>query len=184
MDIATIRIERSPRVVFVTLVIASATVFCSEAYSQDLVRVDGVTTQCVVNQPRQVQNPGPASAVLFPSPQYGYCSGSIQHNCVTAKQPFYPQSSAYETISTACVGTFTDVHTQQAVDLANLQTKMQQQLDIMQKDINLLNQRLATDEGNLPAEIDKHAVQQLLDKIDALETRLKRVENAHSSSTH
>ena len=66
MDIATIRIERSPRVVFVTLVIASATVFCSEAYSQDLVRVDGVTTQCVVNQPRQVQNPGPASAVLFP----------------------------------------------------------------------------------------------------------------------
>ena len=171
----SICMERSRIMGSLTFAIALA-IGCFKAYSQDLVKVDGVTPECVVNQQRQVQHPGPAAATLFPTPKYGYCQGSIQHNCVTARQPFGPSSSAYEPIPTACVGTFTDSQTKQATDLAELEKKLQQQLVIMQNDINLLNQRIATDEANLPKKIDEHAVQKLLDKIDALEVRLKRLE--------
>jgi hypothetical protein len=112
----------------------------SRGYSQDLVKVDGVASQCVVNQPRQVQHPGPGT--LFPSPQYGYCNGSIQHNCATSRQPFGPSSSAYETIPTACVGTFsswTDIQAQQAKSIADLQQQFQQQLNILKANIQALS---------------------------------------------
>jgi hypothetical protein len=46
--------------------------------------------------------------------------------------------------------------------------------------IEALNQRLAADEASLPAEIDRHVVKQLLDRIDALDARIKELEEQRS----
>lgn len=109
---------------------------------QDLVNVDGVTPTCVVNEPRQVQHPGPDSAILFGSPQYGYCNGSIQHNCSTARHVNDNPNFGLELIRNACVGTFTswaDLQRQNAQNVADLQKTLQQQLNILKSNIQALS---------------------------------------------
>jgi peptidoglycan hydrolase CwlO-like protein len=108
----------------------------SSAYSQQLVKVDGVTAGCVHNQMHQVQHPG--SGTLFPAPQYGYCNGTIEQKCATANGG----TEGYQEIPTACVGTFTsfaDLQTQQATSLADLKQQLQEQLNILKASIKTLS---------------------------------------------
>jgi hypothetical protein len=122
------------------LAIFLAALFCSPCHSDNLVQVDGVTPTCVVNQQHQVQHPGPGT--LFPSPEYGYCNGSIQYKCATPNNVAMPGSTAYGVIGTACVGTFTsfaDLQAQQAKGIDDLKQQIQQQLNILKANIKALS---------------------------------------------
>lgn len=118
---------------------AAMFLLCPSAHSQDLIQVDGVTPQCVHNQPKQVQHPGPGT--LFPSPQYGYCSGGIDHRCATGTNVAI-SGTFFQEIGTACVGTFTSwaqLQAQQASSIASLQDQLQKQLNILKANIKALS---------------------------------------------
>ncbi|WP_348266258.1 hypothetical protein [Edaphobacter sp. DSM 109919] len=111
----------------------------SSAHSQDLVHVDGVTPECVHNQRYQVQHPGPGT--LFPTPQYGYCKGTIQNKCATSTNVAV-SGTFYQEIPNACVGTFTswaDLQAQQATSISDLKQQLQEQLNILKADIKRLS---------------------------------------------
>ena len=119
---------------------AAMFLLCPSAHSQDLIQVDGVTPQCVHNQPKQVQHPGPGT--LFPSPQYGYCNGTVDHQCATGIDRNLPGATAFIAIPTACVGTFTSwaqLQAQQASSIASLQDQLQKQLNILEANIKTLS---------------------------------------------
>ncbi|SRR5581483_775054 len=138
--------------------LAMFVLFCPAAYAQNLIQVDGVTPECVHNQPKQVQHPGPGT--LFPSSQYGYCNGSIDHRCATSKN-IAISGTFYQEIPIACVGTFTswaDLQAQQASNLANLQDQIQKQLNILKtniKDLSDANDALTKRVNDLEEKLKK-----------------------------
>jgi len=104
--------------------------FCSYAYSQDLVVVDGTASRCG-------GNPLP-EATLFHIPEIGHCDGSVVKNCSMRRND---QTHAVIAI-TACVGTFRPLVDQQpklASSIANLQQQLQQQIDILKANIKTLS---------------------------------------------
>jgi chaperonin cofactor prefoldin len=58
---------------------------------------------------------------------------------------------------------------------------LNQRVDLLQLKANSLNKRLSDDEAGLPGQIDQLAVQKLLDKINALEARIKTLESQHNA---
>ena len=70
--------------------------------------------------------------------------------------------------------------------VANVEAKTSALADSLQKtkdNLDVLNQRVAADESALPQQIDQYAVKKLLDRIAALEARVKEIEGKESAST-
>jgi hypothetical protein len=90
------RNHTSQRISILIMAILFTGQFCSHAYSQDLVVVDGVTSRCVYLSGvfSSAQLPG---GTLFPAPRIGHCNGSIARGCMIAGA----------NLPAACVGTFT-----------------------------------------------------------------------------
>ncbi len=152
----------------VTLILAVvfSALHCSPCYSQNLVLVNGVTPTCVVNARSAVQHPG--TGTLFPSPQYGYCNGSIRQRCATSHNVARPGSPFYEEIQTACVGTFTSRAELQAQQAKNITDPLQQQLNILNGNIKALsdsNDSLTKRLDDMEKELNKRAWQTVPDPV-------------------
>lgn len=65
----------------------------------------------------------------------------------------------------------------QKVELDSKTDAINSQLNDLGNKVNSLNKKIASDEASLPAVIDQYAVQKLLEKINALEARVKTLES-------